>query len=1316
MKKIILILSLIIWVNSSAQNEAANWFFGQNAGIQFDNTGSLIGSVNGGQLSTLEGCTTISDTNGNLLFYTDGNLVYNRNHELMPNGTGLFGNSSSTQSALVVPEPGSDTIFYIFTVDTFIGGPDPDNGFNYSIVDMTLDGGLGDITSLNINLLQDTSEKVTAVLKDCISESIWVIALGNEDGTPTTVFNTYHAFEVSTTGVNTTAIKSTFPTIIGDQRGQMKASPNGKKLASANSSAGLFLYDFDANTGMLSNQQALSIASFSPFSYGVEFSQNSLRLYVHSSNNGAAAIGTPPSDHQSTLSQFDLAATDIQGSRVTLDQRQLYRGSLQLGPDGKIYRALTATYDDDPARTDDGGLPFLGVIENPNVLGIAANYIHNAVDLSPNVSTQGLPPFIQSFFNDQIDIIQNGTSSTELSLCIGENYTLAYEDITGAVYTWMKDGALLADSDFDLIVTTPGVYTLHIDFNNGACETFDGEATVSYFEVPIANQPIDINLCGDEDNDGQETFDFTTKDVEVLIAQDPMTFEVKYFESQTDADNNVNEIVGNYLNTSNPQEIFVRIQNIGYNGCYDTTSFFVEVFDTPIIDLDFGNPHSGPMPYNYEVCDDDTDGDQQNGQVTTDLASIDDIVLDGQDATLFDVKYYHSQLDADSDANPIASPYYNLTPNQEEIFVRVENNQNTDCYGTGSFFIIVNNLPIANTIPDVEVCDDDNDGFFSFDFNALYDSTVLGTQSSATFNVQYFVSSDDALNNVNALTMPYQTISNPQIIYVRIQNNAYSDCFDTTSFNIEVFNTPTANPVTDVEVCDDDIDSNNTNGQVATDLSDVDPIVLGTQDATAYNITYHASQLDADSGANALPTTFYNTIPNTQQIFVRIENILNTDCYDTTSFNIIINPLPVVFDSLLFQCDYDGNPDGFTLFNLTEAHDALTGSVSDLSTHFYLNLADAQSDMNEINGASFSNTVNPQIINVRVVNDITGCYRLAELTLDVSATTVNDAALFECDTDGIEDGFFEFDLSEANTTVLGGTPPGVTLSYYATSEDALLEVNPLPLNFTNTIANFQTIFVRAENDNACYGINQVDLTIYDLPNIEIEDETIYCLSTFPETIKLNAGLNSGNPNDFTYSWSNGENTYEIEINGAGTYSVTVTNVNGCSKERTITVLPSNIATINNIDVVDATSNNIITILVSGEGDYEFAIDNIIGPYQDGNVFENVSPGLHTVYIRDKNNCGIVENIVSVIGFPKFFTPNGDGYHDTWQVYGLNHSSQLESIVYIFDRFGKLVKQLSPTGIGWDGTSGGQPLPTSDYWFHVKLQDGRTFKSHFTLKH
>ena len=163
-------------------------------------------------------------------------------------------------------------------------------------------------------------------------------------------------------------------------------------------------------------------------------------------------------------------------------------------------------------------------------------------------------------------------------------------------------------------------------------------------------------------------------------------------------------------------------------------------------------------------------------------------------------------------------------------------------------------------------------------------------------------------------------------------------------------------------------------------------------------------------------------------------------------------------------------------------------------------------------------------------------------------------------------------------------------------------------------------------------------------------------------------------------------------------------------------MSSNIATIVSIEVVDATQNNTITILVSGEGDYEFALNNSNGPYQVSNIFENVEPGIHTVYVRDtKNNCGIVNDIVSVIGFPKFFTPNNDSFNDTWQVFGISTQFQPNSKILIFDRYGKLIKQLNPIGIGWDGTFNGEKLPTNDYWFKVTLQDGRSFSSHFALK-
>lgn len=453
-----------------------------------------------------------------------------------------------------------------------------------------------------------------------------------------------------------------------------------------------------------------------------------------------------------------------------------------------------------------------------------------------------------------------------------------------------------------------------------------------------------------------------------------------------------------------------------------------------------------------------------------------------------------------------------------------------------------------------------------------------------------------------------------------------------------------------------------------------------------------------------------------QTIYVRIEETSNTLCYSTDSFELLVNPLPEYSDVSLFQCDEDGVLDGFTLFNLTESHQALTNGFPDRTTKFFLNLSDAQNSTNEIDGSQFYNTQFQQNIYVQIIDDITGCFDIAELTLDVSATSANNGSLFLCDNDGIEDGLMQFDLTQANIDVIAGITLDVDVNYYATQEDALLEVNELPTNFSNTTPYNQTIFVRVENDNDCFGINEVELTVFELPKIEDDEELIYCLNSYPETITLIAGKINDEPSNYHYLWSTGETTYKINVNQPGNYQVTTINpLTFCEKSRTISVLPSNIAAFDNIKVVDATSNNTIAVFVSGEGDYEYSFNNPNGPYQDSNFFENVPPGLHNVYVRDKNNCGTVSNIVSVIGFPRFFTPNNDSYHDTWHVYGINDPDHFDSKVYIFDRFGKLLKELSPRGPGWDGTFNGNIMPANDYWFFVKLQDGRVFRNHFTLK-
>lgn len=623
-------------------------------------------------------------------------------------------------------------------------------------------------------------------------------------------------------------------------------------------------------------------------------------------------------------------------------------------------------------------------------------------------------------------------------------------------------------------------------------------------------------------------------------------------------------------------------------------------------------------------------------------------------------------------------------------------------------------IPTANQASDIIICDDNNDGIWSFDFSNQ-DSDVLGTQDSAAFTIMYFESLDDANNNVNPINGTFNNTSSSQEIFVRIENSSNAECYDINSFFIEVYNTPIANTVSDIEGCDDDTDGDNNNGQTTTDLSSITSIVLGNQSGLEFDVSYHSSQTDADNRLNPLPLSYYNINPVNETIFIRIENTGNTDCYDTTSFELIINPVPEAFDSSLFQCDEDGIPDGYTTFDLTQAHDELVGNVPDLTTQFYLTLDDAENSTNEIDGNYFGNTVNPQTLFVQVIDPTSNCFSISELDLRVSATSAHDAELEVCDDDGTEDGLHSFTLTDADATVLAGAPGDVTLTYYENYEDALLEENPLGTTYTNTTPYFQIIYARVENDNACYGINQISLTVNPLPQLEDDEELLYCLNFYPELVTLSSGVLGGSTSNYYYEWSTGENTSEIQVNEVGTYTVTVTDINGCSNTRTITIVPSNIATIESIDVIDATSNNIITVNVSGEGDYEYALDNINGPYQDENVFENVSPGLHTVYIRDKNDCGIVEDNVSVIGFPKFFTPNGDEHNATWQVYGINTPNQVNSKIYIFDRYGKLITKLDPQGPGWDGTYNGNNMPSNDYWFYVILQDGREFRSHFALK-
>ena len=637
--------------------------------------------------------------------------------------------------------------------------------------------------------------------------------------------------------------------------------------------------------------------------------------------------------------------------------------------------------------------------------------------------------------------------------------------------------------------------------------------------------------------------------------------------------------------------------------------------------------------------------------------------------------------------------------------------------GTATFPDNPGNPVLANpnitSLPDLDICDNlapYDDGITEIDLTTLTQDIING---EGDVLVSYHASESDANINANPINPIFNTAMSAQRIHIRIENTT-SGCFILNDLNINVSTFSNFNNPTDFELCDDDADGDDQNGLSTFNLGIKSQEIINNVANANYTISYHLSEVDAENSANPLPLIYTNTTPTPTEIFVRILD--NTEgCVAFTSFNIIVAAKPLANNVSLLQCDEDGIPEGFTTFNITEAYNSITNNSTTSQITYYLSEADALNNTDAIDGNSFDNFLNPQVVYTRVTNPNTGCINFSEISLEVSTTSSNNTAIELCDTDGTEDGFMNFNLADSNTIVLAGSPAGLNLQYYETYENALLEVNPIGPNFTNTIPYNQTIYGRVENANACYGISEIELTVFELPTIEIQSEALYCLNTFPETIVLDGGVINDAPSNYFYTWSTGADTAQIEVNTPGTYTVRVTNTNGCFKDRTITVLPSNTATITTIDVVDATQNNTISIFVTGEGDYEYALDDANGPYQDSNTFQNVLPGFYTVYVRDKNNCGSVDELISVIGFPKFFTPNADGDFDTWQVKGVSSQFQPNTAILIFDRYGKLLKELDPLSNGWNGTYNGSDMPSSDYWFKVTLEDGRIFTSHFTLK-
>ncbi len=388
---VLLVLLLLLQLHAFSQGKEANvWYFGQRAGIDF-NSGSPPVTLLDSQMSAggggSSGSASIADSNGNLLFYSNGLHIWNKNHVFMQNGQDI--GTLSSQGAMIVPIPGNNKLFYFFNYiwefSVF------QYHFQYSVIDMNLDNGNGVVVASQkgIRLFNNSSNHLSAVTH-INGQDVWVLAHKYYS-------DYYYAYLVTADSLHHTPVISQVGSVFDASSGYMKISPNGKKVVSAVQQSPLAFFDlvdFDNETGIVNDQNMVHDASGNY--YGVEFSPNNSKLYIKGTGK---------------LVQYDLDAgspQEILDSEVEIFDGG-YQGALQLGPDGKIYCSM--------------GDAYLSVIHQPNNAGMACGFEEDAIDLEGRLTTGGLPSFIQSYLNDPSFSAQNN--------CLGDATTFEITETNG---------------------------------------------------------------------------------------------------------------------------------------------------------------------------------------------------------------------------------------------------------------------------------------------------------------------------------------------------------------------------------------------------------------------------------------------------------------------------------------------------------------------------------------------------------------------------------------------------------------------------------------------------------------------------------------------------------------------------------------------------------------------------------------------------------------------------------------------------------------------------------------------------------------------
>lgn len=574
------LLLLLLPLLAQAQNETDHWYFGKNAGLDFG--AGLFAVLPDGVMDTPAGCSSISDHDGNLLFYTNGQTVWNRHHQVMEGGAGLVGEIELGESALIIPNPADENRYYLLYLRRTQVGTSLYPGLYYAEVVFSAEFPDGAVTGRDVRVRDQNTSRLTAVYH-YPSNTVRVVAFGSL-GPSGAAEDTFFIYTVSDEGL------VLLPKIIqGDipmnPIGQMKLSPDGKWLAVAEQmERWVYLYRFDNDALEITHDRSLNPDDFGApkMPYGVEFSQDSRIFYFTAANTiKQLALYPDPDEEETVIPRIG----EVRGNL----------GSLQLARNGKIYAANFTMRNEEV-------LPYsaIGVIHKPEKRGVACDFESNGVVLSPGQSKKGLPGFVTSFLRPRI--------ITE-DLCIGESSAFdldAYAPVTAAHWTF-GDGATANGLTPTHVFTTPGRYLVKADatYNNRTVSLYK---EIIVHELPTLDPTTVMQQC-DPDNDGRALFNLYNIKERFLNQDYEYTFE--FYHSLNDAQNGVNAISASnsavYTNIANPETIFVRATNDF--GCSNIGSFQIEaVFNTL------------STVKSVSVCD-DSDGDGYDEEGRFDLGA-----------------------------------------------------------------------------------------------------------------------------------------------------------------------------------------------------------------------------------------------------------------------------------------------------------------------------------------------------------------------------------------------------------------------------------------------------------------------------------------------------------------------------------------------------------------------------------------------------------------------------------------------------------------------------------------------------------------------